>query len=938
MVYKVKVFQVNSNSVFNKLNVIDAFLRKFKDDCIVLIINDTRLKPGLKFTFNGYNVIRFDSPGLLRKPGGSCFIYSKNIHAREVNLPACCPKDLGIVDFMVNGRSIRISTLYLRPKCILRDDHFDFILKNSDEMDAILFMGDLNGHVGLDSHKRNKSGNTVLRNTERLGLNILNKSTPTYESFSNGQTSCIDLSLWKSRKNFKANWDVCKHLDIGSDHHVTLVEIEIGPSTQQTSISIIDWEKFKTATEDFNIVEDFSSLEAIESTIRRFNEELAAILKSCSKVKKRCTRDNVILSSETTELIKLRRRYRTKLQRWRQAGRDVTILRRVVNTLRKAMMKSIDLDVRRKDYLEASNLVEERRSSEFWKKLSKIAPELGKDRSATPGGLVDSDGHFQTSPEKIANIHASRLNDCHDFPTALHFDDYFRRHAEDLVDSKESLLQPQIEDARVPRNDELFEERRIGARGKIAPPKLHDSKVTVQEIKHHLSTKSSKSSPGEDGLNYRAIKNCSLPVFFFLARLFSCLLTAGFFPSVWKSVIVSMIPKPGKNLSKADGYRPISLSSCLSKIFECSIKARLVNELPSDNIHQAAYKRGRSCDEHLLRLTEEVYTAFNRREVVLCVCLDVKGAFDRVWVKGLIFKLLSIRLPLSLLRLSCGFLNTRTLRVRVGGKFSRYVKMRAGTPQGAVISPVLFNYFVDDLRNHLDGTVQLCQFADDICLFIRMKCPRLCEYHLQKQLDKVFEWTSRWRISLAPEKSTCILFTRCPSLKRMKINLKLGGVAIGRENNVRFLGLEFDERLDWNAHCKKMRMRTSYRKDALIRLSRMQKYQRFSFIAKLHDVFINSVFRYGCTSTVIMSKKNLSDMEIYYNNCFRRYFGLPKFISRKLILDMAHVPTFKEMMLLNARKRIANLVAFSPFGNRFKTGAAENKDSTYGSPCDLLLN
>ena len=89
---------------------------------------------------------------------------------------------------------------------------------------------------------------------------------------------------------------------------------------------------------------------------------------------------------------------------------------------------------------------------------------------------------------------------------------------------------------------------------------------------------------------------------------------------------------------------------------------------------------------------------------------------------------------------------------------------------------------------------------------------------------------------------------------------------------------------------------------------------------------------------VIMSKKNLSDMEIYYNNCFRRYFGLPKFVSRKLILDMAHVPTFKEMMLLNARKRIANLVAFSPFGNRFKTGAAENKKSTYGSPCDLLLN
>ena len=86
-----------------------------------------------------------------------------------------------------------------------------------------------------------------------------------------------------------------------------------------------------------------------------------------------------------------------------------------------------------------------------------------------------------------------------------------------------------------------------------------------------------------------------------------------------------------------------------------------------------------------------------------------------------------------------------------------------------------------------------------------------------------------------------------------------------------------------------------------------------------------------------MSKKNLSDMEKFYNNCFRKYAGLPKFISRQLILDQAHVRSYGELMLAFAKKRFFNLVAFSPFGDFFRNSANENDNSTYGSPCNKLL-
>ena len=171
----------------------------------------------------------------------------------------------------------------------------------------------------------------------------------------------------------------------------------------------------------------------------------------------------------------------------------------------------------------------------------------------------------------------------------------------------------------------------------------------------------------------------------------------------------------------------------------------------------------------------------------------------------------------------------------------------------------------------------------------------------------------------------------------MSINLKLGGVAIQRVKKVRFLGLEFDERLDWGEHCKKMRTRTCYRRDALVRLARKQRFSKLSFIVKLHDVFINSIFRYGSTSTIVMSKKNMSDMEIYYGNCIRKYTGMPRFISRKLILEQAMVCSFKDMIRKISIKRVSNLIAFSPFGSDFVQSARVNRNTTYGSPCERLI-
>ena len=118
----------------------------------------------------------------------------------------------------------------------------------------------------------------------------------------------------------------------------------------------------------------------------------------------------------------------------------------------------------------------------------------------------------------------------------------------------------------------------IGRFGKKSPPIFHPQKITVNEIRYHLKSRKNRSSAGSDGVTYKAIKNAGKNFIVGLAQLFTCLYVAGYFPQKWRSVRITMIPKAGKDLKEAKNWRPISLSSCVSKLFECSIKERLEME------------------------------------------------------------------------------------------------------------------------------------------------------------------------------------------------------------------------------------------------------------------------------------------------------------------------------------------------------------------------
>jgi len=103
-----------------------------------------------------------------------------------------------------------------------------------------------------------------------------------------------------------------------------------------------------------------------------------------------------------------------------------------------------------------------------------------------------------------------------------------------------------------------------------------------------------------------------------------------------------MIPKPGKDHTIPSSYRPISLLSCLSKLFEKRLLTRIIPYLGAHNViraHQFGFRQNHGTIEQVNRIKSEIRTALEHRKYCSAMFLDVSQAFDRVWIDGLMHKI-----------------------------------------------------------------------------------------------------------------------------------------------------------------------------------------------------------------------------------------------------------------------------------------------------------
>ena len=174
-----------------------------------------------------------------------------------------------------------------------------------------------------------------------------------------------------------------------------------------------------------------------------------------------------------------------------------------------------------------------------------------------------------------------------------------------------------------------------------------------------------------------------------------------------------MIPilKKGKDPKKANSYRPVSLTSCVVKTMERIVNERLKWYLETETLlapEQAGFRQFRSTEDQATYLSQEIEDAFQEQKLVLVTWIDLQKAFDKVWMEGLLVKLLRNGIASDMFNWIKSYLYDRRARVSVDRIHSKKILLRQGVPQGGVLSPTLFLLFVNDLVSELPkGIMQM---------------------------------------------------------------------------------------------------------------------------------------------------------------------------------------------------------------------------------------
>ncbi len=149
----------------------------------------------------------------------------------------------------------------------------------------------------------------------------------------------------------------------------------------------------------------------------------------------------------------------------------------------------------------------------------------------------------------------------------------------------------------------------------------------------------------------------------------------------------------------------------------------IYNHLYSNNLiykHQSGFLPGHSTVYQLIDIYNQICKAIDKKQHTCIVFCDISKAFDRVWHKGLLYKLRQNGIGGVLLNWINNYLLARQQRVFVGPAFSDTKVIKAGVPQGSVLGPLLFLVYVNDIADRLISITRL--FADDklhSCISIR---------------------------------------------------------------------------------------------------------------------------------------------------------------------------------------------------------------------------
>lgn len=382
---------------------------------------------------------------------------------------------------------------------------------------------------------------------------------------------------------------------------------------------------------------------------------------------------------------------------------------------------------------------------------------------------------------------------------------------------------------------------------------LTEIRIEEKLVRDKLGNINTSKSQGPDELNPKLLSELRNELCKPLTNLFNRSIQTGVIPQDWRDASVAPLHKKGSK-NKPENYRPVSLTSIISKLLESMIKDSLVKHLDKYSLirnSQHGFISGKSCLSNLLDFFEEVTKMLDEGEAVDLIYLDFAKAFDKVPHCRLLTKLKAHGIGGNVLNWIKAWLSNRRQKVCIDDEFSDWANVTSGVPQGSVLGPVLFLIYINDLDEDLMSKIG--KFADDTKMGKSVSSSEGVQ-KLQQDLVKLGNWAENWQMSFNTDKCAVIHL----GSENRKHQYSLGNSVLRESTKERDLGIIVDSSMKFSEQCNTA-VKNANSTLGLIR--RTIKFKSQHIITKLYKALVRPKLEYCVQAWRPCLKKNIDNIE-----------------------------------------------------------------------------
>lgn len=845
----------NANGLNQRAQELETFLHTNNID--IALISETHFSNKSYIKITGFNSYWTTHPSE-RARGGSAVLIKNNIkHHQQENIRESYIQAT-VITIQYNGADLNIAAAYCPPRHTPTKAQFENVFSKLGK--RFIMGGDYNiKHTAWGSRLISPGkGNELLNAINESKCCYLSSRGPTYWPTDAGKIP--DLLDFFIIKGISSTYTTVEGIiDLTSDHTPVLMSLSATvihkKKKQNLTNKFTDWDLFREKLEGaVDLKVSLKSNGELEQQTNTFIERIRMVAKLVTPETKNKNIYEIQYPVEIREKIKERRKARRTWHLTRNPA-DKTAFNRISNNV--------------------NMLIKSFKQESFDNYLSGLGPEKDKDYS-----LWKATRKFKRPVDRVPPLRNAQGS-------------WARQDKE-----KAELFAQHLATVFLPHD--------IQSNVNITPtyqPNQEFKRITPMEIAQEIDKLNSKKAPGIDEISPGLFKELPRKAIIMITYLFNACMRLKYVPKCFKAAQIIMLKKPGKPEEDITSYRPISLLTTLSKLFEKILLKRLkpMVQIPD---FQFGFRNNHSTIDQIHRITTVVEQALEEKKYCSAVFLDVSQAFDRVWHKGLIFKM-SRTLPQNYCQLLESYLSDRKFRVIYEEECSDFHPTLAGVPQGSVLGPFLYVLYTSDIPT-TDQTF-IGTFADDTAIMsVDESQPRAVE-KLQQALNNVSKWTRDWKIKLNELKSIHVTFT----LRRKNHNLHIyiNGVQVPQAESAKYLGLHLDSKLNWKHHVRQkaeqIRIKERQMNWLIGRHSKMNLYcKRLIYQSIIKPIWMYGVQLWGCTH-----KTNRDIIQRSQNKSLRKITNAYRYVTNREIHDDLEIKWIEDVIRECANKHERRLLA-----------------------------